>query len=219
MIQTRSENFTSLNLSLTPRQQEQRELWEPPLSNEVLVLIKEDECGVCDNLQLSSEVVAHGHYHGRKHEKRLLKMLADKGGEVPKKKGCIVAENSAWHQSLMNPLRCELCKVDLNGPSTASLHYSGAKHQKRLNQVNNMAEFNMEVENEEEQEDSMVDNTFGIGVAFHQLAEADLQHREVEALQVALELQELVVLPAVAEVEPEHVDLSQPSLKSSRPRR
>ena len=178
MILTGSENFTSLNPSLTPRQQEQRELWEPPLSNEVLVLIKEDECGVCDNLQLSSEVVAHGHYHGRKHEKRLLKMLADKGGEVPKKKGCIVAENSAWHQSLMNPLRCELCKVDLNGPSTASLHYSGAKHQKRLNQVNNMAEFNMEVENEEEQCDSMVDNTFGIGAAFHQLSEADKERME-----------------------------------------
>ena len=178
MIRTRSESFTSLNPSLTPRQQEQRELWEPPLSNEVLVLIKEDECGVCDNLQLSSEVVAHGHYHGRKHEKRLLKMLADKGGEVPKKKGCIVAENSAWHQSLMNPLRCELCKVDLNGPSTASLHYSGAKHQKRLNQVNNMAEFNMEVENEEEQCDSMVDNTFGIGAAFHQLSEADKERME-----------------------------------------
>ena len=165
MIQTRSENFTSLNLSFTPRQQEQRELWEPPLSNEVLVLIKEDECGVCDNLQLSSEVVAHGHYHGRKHEKRLLKMLADKGGEVPKKKGCIVAENSAWHQSLMNPLRCELCKVDLNGPSTASLHYSGAKHQKRLNQVNNMAEFNMEVEDEKGQPAPMIDGTFGLSEA------------------------------------------------------
>ena len=36
----------------------------------------------------------------------------------------------------------------------------------------------MEVENEEEQTDSMVDNTFGIGAAFHQLSEADKERME-----------------------------------------
>jgi len=168
----------TMDLPLTPRQQEQRELWEPPLAPEVLALIKEDECGICDKLQLSSEVVAHGHYHGRKHEKRLLKMLADKGGKVPKKKGCIVAENTAWQQSMMSPLRCELCKVDFTGPACASLHYAGAKHQKRLNTANRMAEFNIEVEQEEVQPPPVEDRTFGIGTAFNQLSEADKERME-----------------------------------------
>ena len=65
------------------------------LTPEVVALIKEDECQICNNHQLSSEVLAHGHYHGKKHGKRLLKMLSYKGGKLPKKKGCIVAENSA----------------------------------------------------------------------------------------------------------------------------
>ena len=168
----------TIDLPLTPRQQEQRELWDPPLAPEVLALIKEDECGICDKLQLSSEVVAHGHYHGRKHEKRLLKMLADKGGKVPKKKGCIVAENTAWQQSMMSPLRCELCKVDFTGPACASLHYAGAKHQKRLNTANRMAEFNIEVEQEEVQPPPVEDRTFGIGTAFNQLSEADKERME-----------------------------------------
>jgi len=164
---------------LQPRQQEQRELYEPPLPQELLALIKEDECGICENLQLSSEVVAHGHYHGRKHEKRLLKMLADKGGKVPKKKGCIVAENSAWQQSMTSPLRCELCQVEFTGPACASLHYAGAKHQKRLNTANRMAEFNIEVEEEEVQPPPPVeDRTFGIGTAFNQLSEADKERME-----------------------------------------
>jgi len=170
----------AMELPLTPRQQEQRELYDPPLAPEVLALIKEDECGICDKLQLSSEVVAHGHYHGRKHEKRLLKLLADKGVKVPKKKGCIVAENSAWQQGLMSPLRCELCQVDFTGPSCASLHYAGAKHQKRLNQANRMAEFNIEVEQEEEAQPApaVEDRTFGIGTAFNQLSEADKERME-----------------------------------------
>ena len=170
----------AMELPLTPRQQEQRELYDPPLTPEVLALIKEDECGICDKLQLSSEVVAHGHYHGRKHEKRLLKLLADKGVKVPKKKGCIVAENSAWQQGLMSPLRCELCQVDFTGPSCASLHYAGAKHQKRLNQANRMAEFNIEVEQEEEAQPApaVEDRTFGIGTAFNQLSEADKERME-----------------------------------------
>merc|ERR1719278_1723537 len=168
----------TIDLPLTPRQQEQRELWDPPLAPEVLALIKEDECGICDKLQLSSEVVAHGHYHGRKHEKRLLKMLADKGWKVPKKKGCIVAENSAWQQSMMSPLRCELCQVDFTGPACASLHYAGAKHQKRLNTANRMAEFNIEVDQEEVQPPPVEDRTFGIGTAFNQLSEADKERME-----------------------------------------
>ena len=169
----------TMDLPLTPRQQEQRELYDPPLEPEVLALIKEDECGICDNLQLSSEVVAHGHYHGRKHEKRLLKMLTDKGGKVPKKKGCIVAENSAWQQSMMSPLRCDLCQVDFTGPACASLHYAGAKHQKRLNTANRMAEFNIEVDQEEVQPaPPEEDRTFGIGTAFNQLSEADKERME-----------------------------------------
>merc|ERR1719278_2568263 len=169
----------TMDLPFTPRQQEQRELWEPPLAPEILALIKEDECGVCDNLQLSSEVCAHAHYHGKKHEKRLLKMLADKGGKVPKKKGCIVAaESSAWLQSMMSPFRCELCKVDFTGAACASLHYAGAKHQKRLNTANRMAEFNIEVEQEEQQPPVEEDRTFGIGTAFNQLSEVDKERME-----------------------------------------
>ena len=171
----------TMELPLTLMQQEQRDLWEPPLVPELLALIKEDECGICDNLRLSSEVCAHSHYHGKKHEKRLLKMLADKGGSVPKKKGCIVAEeNSAWLQSMMSPFRCELCKVDFTGASCASLHYAGGKHQKRLNTANRMAEFNIEVEQEEQQQPLPVeeDRTFGIGTAFNQLSEADKERME-----------------------------------------
>ena len=171
----------TMELPLTPRQQEQRDLWEPPLVPELLALIKEDECGICDNLRLSSEVCAHSHYHGKKHEKRLLKMLADKGGSVPKKKGCIVAEeNSAWLQSMMSPFRCELCKVDFTGASCASLHYAGGKHQKRLNTANRMAEFNIEVEQEEQQQPLPVeeDRTFGIGTTFNQLSEVDKERME-----------------------------------------
>ena len=169
----------TMELPLTLMQQEQRDLWEPPLVPELLALIKEDECGICDNLRLSSEVCAHSHYHGKKHEKRLLKMLADKGGSVPKKKGCIVAEeNSAWLQSMMSPFRCELCKVDFTGASCASLHYAGGKHQKRLNTANRMAEFNIEVEQEEQQPPVEEDRTFGIGTAFNQLSEVDKERME-----------------------------------------
>jgi len=108
---------------------------------------------------------------------------------VPKKKGCIVAaENSAWQQSMMSPLRCELCKVDFTGPACASLHYAGAKHQKRLNTANRMAEFNIEVEEEEVQPPPVVeDRTFGIGTAFNQLSEADKERmEEVGAIEAML---------------------------------
>ena len=118
------------------------------------MLIKEDKCDIC-HFNLSDEAVAHAHYHGSKHMNRLLKMLADKGEEVPKKKSCVLAEN------LMSPERCDLCRVDLNGAYNASLHYSGASHQKRLNNVNNMVD--MEVEAEEEQPVPMMNNTFEIG--------------------------------------------------------
>ena len=128
----------------------------------MLALIREDECKICNNL-LSSETVAKSHYHGSKHEKMLLKMLVDKGGEVPKKKECNAAEN------LMSPQRCDLFMVDLNGAYNASLHYTGAKHQKRLHMfnanVNKMAEFNMEVKDEKGQPAPMMDGTFGLSEA------------------------------------------------------
>ena len=125
-----------------------------------MALIREDECKICNNL-LNSETVAKSHYHGSKHEKMLLKMLVDKGGEVPKKKECNAAEN------LMSPQRCDLCMVDLNGAYNANLHYTGVKHQKRLHMfnVNKMAQFNMEVESEKSQPTPMMDNNFGLSEA------------------------------------------------------
>ena len=127
------------------------------------MLIKEDECRICNNVHLPSEAVAKAHYHGSKHEKMLLKMLADQGGEVPKKKGCNAAEN------LMSPQRCDLCMVDLNGAYNASLHYTGANHQKRLHMfnvnANKMAAFNMEVEDEKGQPAPMMYSTFGLSEA------------------------------------------------------
>ena len=159
-----------MEVALTASQEEQRDLWDPPLSAEVLALIKEDQCGVCDNLHLSSAVVAHGHYHGRKHEKRLLKLLAEKGGEMPTKKGFLESDDSSWQQSAvqMDPSRCKLCKVDFTGPACADLHYAGLKHRKRVNAVYQMAEFNFELEEE-------VGNypTFDMSSAFNQLSEED----------------------------------------------
>ena len=147
-------------------------MWDPPLSAELLALVKEDQCGVCDNLQLSSAVVAYGHYHGRKHEKRLLKLVAEKGGEVPTKKG---SDNSSWQQSAdqLDPSRCSLCKVDFNGLACANLHYAGIKHRKRVNAFYQMAEFNLELEEE-------VANplSFDMSSAFNQLSEEDKEKME-----------------------------------------
>ena len=146
------------------------------MSAEVLALIKEDQCGVCDNLHHSSLVMAYGHYHGRKHEKRLLKLLAEKGGEVPTKKGCsIESDNSSWQQPVvqMDPVRCPLCKVDFNGPACAELHYAGLKHRKRVNAVYQMAEFNFELEEEVGNPSAAEDWAFGMSSAFNQLSEED----------------------------------------------
>ena len=164
-----------MEAALTALQEEHRDLWDPPLSPELLPLIKEGQCGVCDNLQLSSAVVAYSHYHGRKHEKRLLKLVAEKGGEVPTKKGCLASEDSSWQQSAvqMDPSRCNLCKVDFNGPACADLHYAGLKHRKRVNAVYQMAEFNLELEEE-------VANplSFDMSSAFNQLSEEDKEKVE-----------------------------------------
>ena len=162
------------DMPLTAMQEEHRDVWEPPLSADVLALIREDQCGVCDNLQHSSLVMAYGHYQGRKHEKRLLKLLAEKGGEVPTKKSSIESDNSSWQQQpvLMDPVRCPLCKVDFNGPACAELHYAGQKHRKRLNAVYQMAEFNFELE-EEVGNPPAQDWTFGMSSAFNQLSEED----------------------------------------------
>ena len=193
------------NVPLTALQEEHRDVWEPPLSADVLALIREDQCGVCDNLQHSSLVMAYGHYHGRKHEKKLLKLLAEKGGEVPTKKGSVMeSDNSSWQQQpvLMDPVRCPLCKVDFNGPACAELHYAGQKHQKRLNAVYQMAEFNFELE-EEVGNPSAEDWTFGMGTAFHQLSEEDKEKMdEMNRIEAFLsEAKTDAVLPNDEEVE------------------
>ena len=61
--------------------------------------------------------------------------------------------------------------MDFTGPAPASMHYAGAKHQKKLAEANRNGTYMME---EEEQED----RTFGIGQAFHQLSQADKERME-----------------------------------------
>ena len=74
---------------------------------------------------------------------------------------------------LQNPpvSRCSLCQVDFTGPAPASMHYAGAKHQKKLAEANRNGDYMMEEEQEE-------DRTFGIGQAFHQLSQADKERME-----------------------------------------
>ena len=167
------------DMPLTALQEEHRDVWEPPLSADVLALIGEDQCGVCDNLNHSSLVMAYGHYNGRKHEKRLLKLLAEKGGEVPTKKGCMESNNPSWQQQsvVMDPVRCPLCKVDFNGPACAELHYAGLKHRKRVNAFYQMAKFDFELE-EEVGNPSPEDWAFGMSNAFNQLSEEDKEKME-----------------------------------------
>ena len=82
---------------LTGMQEEARDQWDPPLTRNVLVLIREDQCAVC-NVVHSSEVDAWSHYAGRPHEKLLQKLLVErtpKGGKVPQTRRSKLREAAA----------------------------------------------------------------------------------------------------------------------------
>merc|ERR1719350_527234 len=70
----------SMELPLTPRQEEQRDLYSPPLPADLVALLSDDQCGVCSCTH-SSEGGAIDHYNGKNHIKKMKKVLGEREGE------------------------------------------------------------------------------------------------------------------------------------------
>lgn len=152
----------NIKVPLTPRQVEQKELWEPPLPMEIVVMIKERSCNVC-NVPLTSHSMATSHFNGRPHDKKIVKVLESLGlTEVHRKKVTSVQSES--------DTSCSLCKVEFTGASSAVSHYAGVKHKKMLEA--NKKGFFCGGSGEEE------DRSFGIGTAFSQGSAADKEPKK-----------------------------------------
>lgn len=162
----------NINVPLTPRQLEQKELWEPPLPMEIVLMIKERSCYVC-NVPLTSHSMATSHFNGRPHEKKIVKVLESMGlTEIHRKKVTSVQSES--------DTGCSLCKVEFTGPSSAVSHYAGVKHNKKMVEANKKGFYN---EGSDEEED----RNFGIGTAFSQRngAEKEPKKKLVGEINVA----------------------------------
>ena len=130
-LPTPEELSEAMEQPLTDLQEQARDLWDPPLTMDVLVLIKADQCAVC-NIAHTSEVDAYAHYAGRPHEKKLQLLLVERAGQggvvpVTRRSKCLEAAAGAMAQE-----RCHLCNIEFPGQSQAALHYAGKKHEKML---------------------------------------------------------------------------------------
>jgi len=97
--------------------EEAREALEPPqapLPMEVLLLMGQEQCGVCHSTLLTPQE-SMAHYSGMSHGEKLERLLASK---EPPSKGELE--------------RCEVCNVSLANPDSATQHYAGRRHHKEL---------------------------------------------------------------------------------------
>ena len=101
---------------LTTLQEEARDLWDPPLPRDVLVLIREEQCDIC-HVAMNSEVSMVAHYGGGPHQKALQRLLAGRS------RGQLTEEQV---------LRCDLCGNIFPGPEAAAQHYAGKRHLKAV---------------------------------------------------------------------------------------